>query len=272
MKNQNLNYSFKTDNVTNADLKELYEDTITFTKPGYGPKSEFEKILNAVDDHGKAVLEIGCGTGDLAARIAEKAGFVIGVDYCEKSIEQANINHGHLDNIIFHNCDYREMIGGYDIIVMQGVLEHLDDPLEELGSIIERNLPSGGMVITSSPSFMNPRGLVLMTISLLFDLGVTMADLHYIMPEEIKEFCDNRGYGYHVTTSDMDWGNGNLCLADIEKRLRSDIFKDRYLDKVSTTRDYDCFVDRFMEYFKQYILRYAGVERCGANMIYTIRV
>lgn len=45
---------------------------------------------------GEQILDVGCGTGDLAAQIAELGAKVIGIDQSESMIEQANQKFGHI--------------------------------------------------------------------------------------------------------------------------------------------------------------------------------
>jgi hypothetical protein len=87
--------------------------------------------------------------------------------------------------------NYREMRSGlYGRLVMQGVLEHLDDPFGELQWMIEHFKPK--TVITSSPCFLNPRGIVWKTLDML---GAVMSktDLHHLNPWEFEAFCENNG-------------------------------------------------------------------------------
>ena len=69
---------------------------------------------------------------------------------------------------------------------MQGVLEHLDKPFKTLRSIIIANLKKNGQFITSSPSFLNPRGYVWMTLQLLFDVPMSLTDIHFLCPFDFE--------------------------------------------------------------------------------------
>jgi hypothetical protein len=73
-------------------------------------------------------------------------------------------------------------------------------------------------VITSSPCFLNARGIVWMT---LHALGAVMSktDLHYLNPWDFEEFCGAYNYNMEVKYCDTDWGNGGLMIKDFEERL-----------------------------------------------------
>lgn len=77
---------------------------------------------------GAAVLDIGCGNGTLASAMAEKAGFVTGIDIVPANIEQAKARY-QLENVEFLCADATEFIPErkYDYIVLSNVLEHIDE-------------------------------------------------------------------------------------------------------------------------------------------------
>ena len=168
---------------------------------------------------GLRVLEIGCGEGRLAALIgmsgAEK---VDAVDYSESAIRIAQ-NRFHLENVAYTCMDFHDHEGQYDAVVLQGVAEHLDRPFDELQIVLENFVKPGGVLITSSPSFLNPRGYVWMTLQLLFDVPMSLSDLHSLCPFDFEEFARNVGCELAVKSTDQDWAAGHRLLIDFQKRL-----------------------------------------------------
>jgi len=76
---------------------------------------------------GQRVLDVGCGNGYLANRIAADSGAtVVGVDIVPANIEKATRLHAH-ERASFRTGDILREIpeGGFDTIVMSNVLEHL---------------------------------------------------------------------------------------------------------------------------------------------------
>lgn len=190
---------------------------------------EREAILNCGIpwDH-RIILEIGCGEGLLSLNMADKGASVAAIDYSTVAIQAAIEKYGRqgkglmgLGAYRFNACGYRDEIikrEKFDRIVMQGVLEHLDDPFEELKWMMDNLLVDGGDVITSSPMFVNPRGFVWMA---LHAVGAVMSktDLHFLNPWDFEEFCKENGYGLKWTSCNHSWANGVRMIEDFRKRL-----------------------------------------------------
>ena len=65
------------------------------------------------DTSGKTIIDVGCGEGDLAARLADNSEKVVGVDPAGKMIEIARKEHGHLENVEFVNSTIEALCGKY---------------------------------------------------------------------------------------------------------------------------------------------------------------
>ena len=160
--------------------------------------------------NGLKVLEIGCGEGRLAAMLSfAGAVHVDAVDYSEEAIKIAK-NRIQLDNVSYRCTDYREIKEKYDVVVLQGVLEHLDEPFNELDYMLKTLVRDDGLLITSSPSFLNPRGYVWMTLQLLFDVPMSLTDLHFLCPFDFESFAQSKGYKVEFQSTDHDWGSEGL--------------------------------------------------------------
>jgi SAM-dependent methyltransferase len=78
---------------------------------------------------GQRILDVGCGNGYLAHRLAADAGaVVVGVDIVAANIEKARRLHAHA-RVSFVEGDILRDIppGPFDTVVMSNVLEHLPD-------------------------------------------------------------------------------------------------------------------------------------------------
>lgn len=208
----------------NKELKDKYDQMHTQGATAWfsDGKEEREAILKMGEpwDRVIGVLEIGCGEGELAARIHELTPTVtIGLDYSKEAINKAKENYQH-EELLFLNHHYREFnnIFHIDRLVMQGVLEHLDDPFGELKWMMDNLLSEHGDVITSSPCFLNPRGIVWMTLDML---GAVMSktDLHYLNPFQFECFCKDHGYRLVMADCDYSWGAFSKMCDDLEKRI-----------------------------------------------------
>ena len=59
---------------------------------------------NKIDITNRTILDIGCGTGKIAARLATKAARIHGFDASKNMIERAQHNFGNIENLSFEQC------------------------------------------------------------------------------------------------------------------------------------------------------------------------
>jgi SAM-dependent methyltransferase len=217
--------------MENKDLEKKYDKVFKEGAGNFFTSDYFEEALTIAGFHnwsGKRVLDIGCGEGRLCSMIAEAgASEVIGVDYSQEAIDNANSKF-NLPNLKFIKDDYKNIEGKFDVVTMEGVMEHFDDPFFQLRDILDL-VTEGGFVITSSPSFLNPRGYVWMTLAKLFNIPMSLTDLHFICPFDMKSFCDRYKYELEYKGVYQDWGSGTMMLTDFNKRLRNAL-KDAGMD------------------------------------------
>lgn len=115
-------------------------------------------LLGNIPDKGaKRVLDLGCGTGRLAAQIGALGFTVDGIDPEARAVSTGNavIRELGLTGVSLHAGDVfddRSPVagGGYDVLVCTEVLEHVDDwrALLARGLALVRN---GGRIIISVP-------------------------------------------------------------------------------------------------------------------------
>jgi SAM-dependent methyltransferase len=97
------------------------------------------------------LLEIGCGTGGMLPILAAH-GRVTGVDPSEDAIRYSQKRHGRDAELL--RVDFPAEMppgGGYDVVALFDVLEHLDDDLQALrraGSL----LAAGGLLVVTVPA------------------------------------------------------------------------------------------------------------------------
>jgi len=185
------------------------------------PVQERIAVIESVDWTGKEVLEIGCGTGDLAAWIWSCGPKF--VDACDPSIEavtHAKAKYPGLGAVYYKNIDpLMERLKQYDVVVAVGVLEHLDDPESSLAYIMEKLVKPGGVALITCPCFVNVRGAIYNALRLLFDAPMSLTDKHYLWPNFFKGFCADKGYDLIMQSLDMDWASGRRMVEDFKQRL-----------------------------------------------------
>ena len=250
--------------MNNTELKNKYNEVFKSGSENFFTCNVFHEawsIIGMNNWEGSTVLDVGCGEGILPVMIAHAgASEVVGVDYSEEAIKNAD-NKFSIPNLKFFAKDYKDVDGVFDVITMQGVLEHLDNPWEELENMIENHLDENGCIITSSPSFLNPRGYVWMTLQKLFDVPMSLTDLHFICPFDMETFCDIRGYELEYESIHQDWGSGTTMIRDFDKRLRNAL-RDADMDNSK--------VDDLLEWLEQAITYFDTNDGSGAIVLYKI--
>lgn len=96
------------------------------------------------------VLDLGCGTGALTARLAPHVGKVIGVDRSEAMLEAAGLRTRHLDNLELRQGDLSALPvddGAADAALLILVLTYLDQPELALAEMCRTLAPGGRAVV-----------------------------------------------------------------------------------------------------------------------------
>jgi len=210
---------------------------------------------------GMDVLDIGCGEGNLSAMLSfAGANHIDGVDYSKEAVKLAK-SRINISNVNFIYSDYKDVNSKYDVVVMNGVLEHFDNPWEELDFIRKNLLKDNGCVVTTSPSFLNPRGYVWMTLQLLFDVPMSLSDLHFLCPFDFIEYCKNNDCSLGFESCDQDWGAGERTILDFRKRL-TNALKDADLSNVN--------VEKLLTWMEKAVPFFNMDEHTGAMVAYKI--
>jgi SAM-dependent methyltransferase len=93
---------------------------------------------------GERVLDVGCGKGELAHDLVERAGaYVTGVDVNRSSLEFARQRFGS-DRLELVEADVREWVppAPFDVVVLSNVLEHIPDRSGLLRRLVDLARPS----------------------------------------------------------------------------------------------------------------------------------
>lgn len=122
-----------------------------------------EAILDAaLPKDGDRLLELGCGTGELASMLAGRTrAFVTGVDLCVPFVEEATrafanerLNYVAADLSV---AEGRERLGdGWAAIVGNGILHHLYFAIDPALVSMRQTLRPGGKLVFWEPNLFNP--------------------------------------------------------------------------------------------------------------------
>lgn len=249
--------------MNNSELKDLYNKVYGEGAENFFSFDGVQEMYGIIDSAksewlGSSVLEIGCGEGHLAAALAMHGANVFAVDYSEEAIQIAQEKF-RLPNLQFACMPFDVVDGKFDFVVMEGVLEHIDNPLHALRSMVSM-LNRPGKIISTSPNFLNPRGYIWMALLKLFDVPMSLSDIHYFCPFDYEGFASELGADLTYRSTDQDWGHGKRLLVDFKKRLHNAL-RDKGMD---------ADVDGFMEWLAKTIEYPAYTEFSGANIAYTL--
>jgi 2-polyprenyl-3-methyl-5-hydroxy-6-metoxy-1,4-benzoquinol methylase len=118
------------------------------------------------------ILELGCGTGELAFELAKIVGArVTGVDRSQKFINYASANYHH-PNLRFLVANFSDSSRGaaqekYDYIVGNGILHHLYYRLDKFLPTLASWLRPGGRLIFWEPNLKNPYVFLIFKVAAL---------------------------------------------------------------------------------------------------------
>ena len=207
--------------MNNADLKEWYSERyknkIFFgTFPSGDESLGIETSIPSIQWCKQQILEIGCGVGFLAARLASHGALITAIDYSPEAIKQAT-EMFNVPFIRFRCRDFHEEKDKYDIVVSQGTWEHLDNPYDDIGFVMDNLLNEHGRFIFSTPNAANPRGYILKTLEKALDAEIS--DLHYLSLRDINDYCKEHNIKLTVKSSDHSWGLKERCVEDLAHRL-----------------------------------------------------
>jgi len=101
-----------------------------------------------------------------------------------------------------------------------------------------------------------------MTLWLLFDAPITLADLHYQTPVDFQKYSDNLDMKLKWRTIDKSWAHGDILIQDFQKRFPN-VLKDANLPNNPKN------VKNFIKWIKNNILPFENsLPQSGATGLY----
>jgi SAM-dependent methyltransferase len=117
-----------------------------------GRASWYARRIDAEIPFGAAVIDVGCGTGQLACLLALKERSVLGVDYSEHSLALARRLKQRLalERVEFRRAnllDWDLPAESFDFVFCNGVLHHTSDPLGGFRNLVRIARPGGFVIV-----------------------------------------------------------------------------------------------------------------------------
>jgi ubiquinone/menaquinone biosynthesis C-methylase UbiE len=105
-------------------------------------------LLAELPSQFELALDVGCGTGEFARRLAARAGAVTGIDVSDQMIAQAAVSGSQPDNLAWVQGDILSLdlpTGGYDVVSAIASLHHM--PLGPALARLSELVRPGGMLV-----------------------------------------------------------------------------------------------------------------------------
>ena len=147
-------------------------------------------LINRSNIKPSSMLDFGCGEGNFLNYFSMVKNRT-GIDFSSVAIENAGKKYPN--NKYFLGSE-NEIEGVFDLVTSIGVIEHTDDPKFHFNKLYNSTNEKGNLIIIC-PNHCNTRGVIWQTLSLLFDVPMSLADRHVVNYSEIKFFgCTKKNY------------------------------------------------------------------------------
>ena len=133
-------------------IKDYYEDLwqrlpADLEPPSYELRSRF---LRGEVRAGDRALDLGCGTGEFTAGLAQAGAVVVGVDVADAAIERARARHPGLDfRLVPIDGPLPFEDNSFDLVWASEVIEHVADTARWLSEVRRVLVPAGRLLVTT---------------------------------------------------------------------------------------------------------------------------
>ncbi|HEX3463933.1 MAG TPA: methyltransferase domain-containing protein [Candidatus Elarobacter sp.] len=181
--------------------------------------SSYAKVLELVPP-GSRVLDAGCASGGLAARLAARGDRVWGVDLNPAALAEA-ARHCEATRVAdLESVELAELFPGvrFDVVVFADVLEHLKEPWRLLESA-RAVLDEGGSVVASVPNFAHAAvRLAVFAGSLPYATLGILDDTHvrFFTREGVEALFEESGFRLHrILRTELPFGTPSDLVPDV---------------------------------------------------------
>jgi SAM-dependent methyltransferase len=135
--------------IPTSTIQADFDRIAALPDPGWNHNDAYHAfLLRALPAHCPHALEIGCGTGAFARRLAARSGRVLALDLSPRMIEAARASSSQYPNIDFQAADVLAWdfpAGCFDAIATITTLHHL--PMEAMLAKMKGALKVGGVLV-----------------------------------------------------------------------------------------------------------------------------
>jgi SAM-dependent methyltransferase len=174
-------------------IKNYYEDLWEglpdeLEPPLLGPRLAF---LRGAARPGDRALDVGCGTGEFTAALAQAGAQTVGVDVAQAALDRARTRHPELDfRLVPIDGPLPFEVGAFDLVWASEVIEHVADTARWM-SEIRRVLAPAGRLLLTTPS----HGRLLLAVGGIERFSEPLGDhLHLYSKRSLRALLDDFGF------------------------------------------------------------------------------
>lgn len=165
-----------------------------------GDEAAYAQTLDRTREHlapDHHVLEIGCGTGTTALKLAPSVAHITATDISRRMIEiaQSKARDQNIDTVTFSKMTLDQIAtrsAQYDVVMGFNVLHLIDAPTEAI-AILRDALKPGGVFISKTPCLAEKTALLRPLIWVLQKLGKAPL-VHFLGYVELDDMMRNAGF------------------------------------------------------------------------------
>ncbi|MBD3107941.1 methyltransferase domain-containing protein [Bacillus sp. AGMB 02131] len=173
-------------------MKTSWNANLYDTKHGFVSKYGNELVDLLAPVAGERILDLGCGTGDLAKRLTELEVEVVGVDQSESMVQQAKAKY---PEIAFEVQDATKLPydNEFDAVFSNAVLHWVKEPEQALAGIY-RSLKPGGRFVAEFGGKDNVQAIISAIISQLPEFAANQFPWYYPSIGEYATLMETAGF------------------------------------------------------------------------------
>ena len=242
---QNCNFVFSRKIPSQKELNKHYE--------GYGRNDylspitikRYNELLDKFEKFKKTgkILDVGCGVGYFLDEAKKRGWEVYGTEYTNEAIKICKNKEIHMQEGKLNPKNYTDE--EFDVITSFEVLEHINNPVEEI-KIFHKLLRLGGLVYLTTPNFNSISRYYLKS---KYNIITYPEHLSYYTPKTLKKLFKSSNFkaykiettGISITRIKTSMGISDQPLISVksdDERIRKQLESNKVLKKVKTLINY----------------------------------
>lgn len=196
---------------SHEELTKIYEED--YTRTDYlSPVTvkRFNELLDEFEPFRKTnkIIDIGCGNGDFLVEAVKRGWEAYGTEFSEHAVRVCKEKGLIVSQGVFNPEQFNE--GGFDVAVSFEVIEHINNPVEEIRKM-NRVLRSGGLVYCTTPNFSSLSRRIYKSDWIMIEYP---EHLSYYTPRSIRYLFSSNGFR-NLKTKTTGFRSSNKPIPEI---------------------------------------------------------